>query len=223
MSIFDIGIILILLMSFIVGFKKGAIKEAISLIGIIIVFIISFNLMKPVGNFLCLHLPFFKFTGKLAGNSAINIIIYQFISFIIIFSSLIGLYAFLVKISGIIEKLVDLTIVLLLPSKIIGGVISLVITYLIIFIVLLLPFEKNFNSKLIPIILDKTPIVSKQTNKIKTCINEIYDLDNKKGEDANKYTVNLLLKYEIVEIDTINELINKNKLNINKEEIGEIK
>ena len=226
MSILDIAIILILIMGFIIGFKKGAIKEASSLIGIILVFLLSFSLMKPVGNFLCLYLPFFKFTNSLEGVQSLNIIIYQFISFIVIFSLLIGIYAFLLKISGIIEKMVDLTLVLLLPSKIIGGIICLITSYLIIFILLLLPFKKENlfkDSKLYPFILDKTPIVSKYTEKVKTCITEIYNLDDKLDtKEADIYTVNLLLKYDIVNKNTIKKLIKEKKLtNINISDLKE--
>ena len=42
MNILDIAIILILVMSAIVGFKRGAIKEIVSLVGIIIVFVVAF-------------------------------------------------------------------------------------------------------------------------------------------------------------------------------------
>ena len=216
MSILDIGIILILLMCFIVDFKRGAIKEAASLIGIVVVFVISFYLMKPVGNFLCLYLPFFKFSGILENAQSFNIIIYQFITFLVIFSLLIGVYVFLLKISGIVEKLVDLTIILLLPSKIIGGIIAFITGYLIIFILLLLPFKKDIlvnDSKLYPFILDKTPIISKQTQNIKNCMDEIYALDSKLNtKEADNYTVNLLLKYDIVNKETILKLVSKNKL-----------
>ena len=213
-------------MCFIIGFKRGAIKEAVSLVGIVIVFILSFNLMKPFGNFLCMYLPFIKFGGSLEGLQSVNIIIYQFIAFIIIFSLFIGLYAFLLKISGIVEKLVDLTIILLLPSKIIGGVISLVTGYLIIFILLLLPFKKDTfftDSKVAPFILDKTPIISEKTESIKNCINEIYALDGKlETKEADAYTVNLLIKYNVVDKETIKELIAREKLtNVNIKNIGE--
>lgn len=213
-------------MCFIVGFKRGAIREAVSLIGIVVVFILSFILMKPFGNFLCMSLPFIKFGGSLEGLQSVNIIIYQFIAFIIIFSFFIGLYAFLLKISGIVEKLVDLTIILLLPSKIIGGIISLVTGYLIIFILLLLPFKKDAffaDSKVAPFILDKTPIISEKTESIKNCINEIYSLDGKlETKEADTYTVNLLIKYNIVDKEMIKELIAREKLtNVDIKNIGE--
>ena len=52
LNIFDIGIILLLIMFLIVGFKNGVIREAFALIGIIAVFIFSFVFISafvPIG------------------------------------------------------------------------------------------------------------------------------------------------------------------------------
>ena len=86
MNVLDIGIILILIMGFIIGFKTGVMRELVSFIGIIIVFIISFELKGLIGNILCKYLPFFKFSGGIAGLPIINILIYQTIAFLLIFS-----------------------------------------------------------------------------------------------------------------------------------------
>ena len=50
MNIFDIGIILVLIMFLIVGIKRGVIKEAVSLVAIILVFVLSFSLKGIIGN-----------------------------------------------------------------------------------------------------------------------------------------------------------------------------
>ena len=137
MNIFDIGIILILIMSFIVGFKRGFIKEIVSLVGIIVIFIISYMLMQPLGTFFCKVLPFFNFGGSVAGITAINILLYQVIAFIIVFATLLSFYAVLVKISGIIQKIIHMTIILWLPSKILGGVVAFITGYIITYILIL--------------------------------------------------------------------------------------
>ena len=56
MNIMDIGIILLLIMFIIVGIKRGVIKEAVALIAIILVFVLSFSLKGIVGNLLCVFL-----------------------------------------------------------------------------------------------------------------------------------------------------------------------
>ena len=65
MNILDVAIVLGLAMSAIIGFKRGAIKEIVSLIGIIVVFIIAFSFKGVLGNVLCKWLPFFNFAGNL--------------------------------------------------------------------------------------------------------------------------------------------------------------
>ena len=80
-NILDIFIIMMLIMFVIVGFKRGVIKELVSLIGIIIIFILSWSLKNYIGNFLCIIFPFFKFIGPLKDIDAINILVYQGIAF----------------------------------------------------------------------------------------------------------------------------------------------
>ena len=194
MNVFDIGIILLLIMFFITGFKNGVIKEIVSLIGIVIVFILSYYLKGYLGNVLCVFLPFIKFSGPLAGLTIINIILYQLIAFIIVFSILLCIYEFLLKVSKGLQKIVNLTIILWLPSKILGGIVSVIKGYIILFIVfiiLLIPLKNQeifYNSKMINMILYNTPILSNSANSITSAVTEIYTLGEKIS--TNKMTPN---------------------------------
>ena len=231
LNIFDIGIILLFVMFAISGFKRGVIKELVALIGIIIVFIVSFSLKGVIGNFLCTFLPFFKFTGSIAGLTVINVFLYQTIAFLIIFSILLSIYAIALKISKIIQKLVNITIILWLPSKILGAIVSIIKGYIVlfaVFLVLMVPLKNQeiFNeSSLINNILYKTPILSKSTNNFTTSVTEVYDLvfavnDKKLSTNAaNLRALDIMLKYNIVDKDTIKRLIKLHKLdNINNVE-----
>ena len=182
LNIFDIGIILVLISFIVVGFKKGVIKELVSLIGIIIVFVLSWNLKGYIGDFLCLNLPFVEFKGAISNISSLNIMMYQIIAFIVVFSLLLGIYSISLKISRIVQKFVNMTLVLWIPSKILGAVVSFIKGYLILFIIfvfLMIPLG-NYSifkeSTLIDIILNKTPIVSKHTSSFTKPISEIIDL-----------------------------------------------
>ena len=137
MNILDIVIALVLIMSAIIGFKRGAIKEVVSLVGIIIVFILAFSLKGVLGNVLCKWLPFFNFAGNLEGVTVLNILLYQLIAFLIIYSLLFSVYMIVVKISGVVQKLVHMTIILWLPSKLIGAVVAFITGYVMVFVVLL--------------------------------------------------------------------------------------
>jgi len=229
MNIFDIGIILVLIMSFIVGFKRGFIKEVVSLVGIIAVFVISYILMKPLGSFLCRIFPFFDFGGTVEGIISLNILLYQIIAFLIIFTLLLSVYAILIKISGIIQKAVHMTIILWLPSKILGGVVSFITTYIIILvlaIILMIPLGKNelYNeSKIIDFMLNKTPIISNSTNKFSTSVSEIYILGDKTAqgtitkEQATLETIDMMLEHKMVSKKTIIHLVESDKIEDSKE------
>ena len=224
MNILDIGIILILLMFFIVGFKQGVIRELLSFVGIILVFYIAFALRDIVGNIFCLTLPFFDFKGSIAGMSAINLLLYNALAFILIFAILLGLYELILKLSKVLQKIVNLTIILWLPSKILGGVVGLLKGYIVLFIilvVLIIPFgttdvyeNSNFTSK----IVFNTPVLSNSIGSITKSTREVYSLVSKvgnkeiSGNEANLETIDILLEHDIVKKDTIEKLIEKNKL-----------
>lgn len=224
MNVLDIGIILILIMSLIVGFKQGIVKEVVSLVGLIAIFIIAYIFKEELGNFLCKYLPFFTFTGSLKGLVSINILIYQLIAFLIIYSVLLSVYAIVLKLSGILQKLVNLTIVLLLPSKLGGAIIAALKGYITIFVVLLvlmIPLKDNAlftNSKLASAIIYKTPILSTCTENITKSINEIYTLADEVSHkeistnEANLEIIDIMLKYKVVDKKTIEQLVILDKL-----------
>lgn len=231
LNIFDVGIILLFVMFAITGFKRGVIKEIVALIGIVIVFILSFSLKGIIGNFLCTFLPFFKFTGSIEGLTVINIFLYQTIAFLIVFSILLSIYAIALKISKFIQKLVNITIILWLPSKVLGLIVSIIKGYIVlfaVFLVLMVPLKNQaiFNeSSLINHILYKTPILSRSTSNFTASITEVYDLvfavNNKElsTNTANLKALDIMLKYNVVDKDTIERLIKLHKLdNINNVE-----
>lgn len=224
MNVIDIIIVMLLIMSSIVGWKKGVIKETVSLIGIILVFVISFSFKEQLGNILCKFLPFFNFGGNLEGMVSLNILMYQFIAFFIIYSILYGIYALILKLSGILQKVINITLILALPSKLAGAVVGLVKGYIVTFVVmiiLLIPF-KNIdifrNSTLINKITNNTPILSTYTKDINNTVSDIYklgeNLTTKKltVNEANIQTIDTMLKYDIVSKKTIEQLIILDKL-----------
>lgn len=224
MNILDIVIALVLIMSAIIGFKRGAIKEVVSLVGIIIVFILAFSLKGVLGNVLCKWLPFFNFAGNLEGVTVLNILLYQLIAFLIIYSLLFSVYMIVVKISGIVQKIVHMTVILWLPSKLIGAVVAFITGYVMVFVVLLallIPLKDTDifkNSKFANYIVYDTPILASSSENISTSINEIYELgeDLSKGDisknEANVKTMDILLKYKVVTAETARELVVLDKL-----------
>ena len=224
MNILDIVIVLILIMSAIIGFKRGAIKEIVSLVGIIIVFIVAFAFKGVLGNVLCKWLPFFNFAGNLEGVTVLNILLYQLIAFLIIYSLLFSIYMIVMKISGVVQKLVHMTVILWLPSKIIGAVVAFITGYVMVFVVLLallIPLKDTdifIESRFANYIVYDTPILAGSADNISSSINEVYTLGEElsKGNisknEANLETMDILLKYKIVSPKTAKELVVLDKL-----------
>lgn len=225
MNIIDIGIILILIMFAIVGWKQGVIKEAVSLVGLIVIFVIAFTFKEEIGNVLCKYLPFFEFGGNIKGLISLNIFIYQLIGFILIYSVLYAIYQIILKVSGILQKLVNWTIILALPSKLGGAIIGILEGYIIIFallMVLLVPlkdFKFVSESKMANSIVHKTPILSTYTKDISNTINDIYrladDLTNESltVNEANLEIIDTMVEYDIVSKKTVEQLVVLDKLN----------
>lgn len=224
MSIIDIGIILFILCFILVGAKQGLIKTGVSLVVLVIIFVISYVFKEHIGNFLCKYLPFFNFSGNIKGLVSLNILIYQLAGFFIILGVLMGVYTIIMTLTGWIQKLVNMTILLKLPSSIGGGIIGLIEGYLVTFLILLIamiPMQTMTllkESKLADFILNKTPIVSESTSDLTKSASEIYSLvdqvTNKKIDinEANLKSIDIMIRYKVITPHTVEQLIVLDKL-----------
>lgn len=225
MNIIDIVVILIILMSGIVGFKRGVFKELVMTVGFAIVFIISFKLKNPLAEWLSLHLPFFNFGNIFDNVGIINVIFYQTIAFIIIFSLLMIIFNIILTVTSIFEKILKFTIILGIPSKILGLLVGLVEGYIIGFIIMFVMSQPMFGnitetSKLKGSMLNSTPILTDIVSEMNDTVIDIYNLkdstdDHKKLEyDITK----IMLEHNLVEPDYIIKLIDANKIEIDNAE-----
>ena len=226
MTAIDIVIILLLIMFGVVGWKQGIIKEAVQLIGMIIILVIAFMFKGELGNIFCKWLPFFNFNGSpLEGMTTLNILLYQVLGFVIIFTVLYAIYTIILKLSGVFQKILDWTIILLIPSKIGGLIIGLLEGYILLFVLLLiitgLPanYTSNFtNSNLVQTIVYKTPILSSASKDVTNSMKDIYVLVDEVAQkkittnDANLKTVDIMLKYDLVTPKTVEQLVILDKL-----------
>ena len=137
MSIVDIIIIALVVAYAIKGFIYGIIKEGVSFIGGILVFVAAYYLKNPVSVFMYKHFPFFNLGGMFDGISVLNVVIYELIAFLLVTSVLAIVLYLLVKLSNILNKILKLTIILDKPSKMLGMVLGVVegavITFVIVF------------------------------------------------------------------------------------------
>ena len=135
MNLVDVLILLFLVLSACLGFKRGFTRELVSFIGFFAVVIIAFYLKNPISQFLYENLPFFKFGGLFKGVTALNILIYEVIALLLAISILSIALKLLVFATKVFEKLLTMTIILGIPSKILGAVVGLIEGFVWFFII----------------------------------------------------------------------------------------
>lgn len=225
MKISEIVIIIIILLGALIGFKKGAIKEIFELVGTISIIIIAYLLKGYLASFLIKLLPFFNFKGYV-GLYSINFLIYDVISFIIIFVLLYCILNILINLAGFIDKLINLSVIFALPSKIIGLVLgmvnALVFIFLLCYIAMQIPHTQKYvmESKVSTSILERTPIVNVVCSKGILVSEDVYNkllsysFKEEDTQDMNLQIATSVAKYGLVDKTLIQEVINKGKLNL---------
>lgn len=221
MNILDALIIIFLLVGAGAGLSRGLIKQSVLLVGLIVVLVLSFYIRIPVSTFFYKNLPFFNFDGIFKGMSVLNILIYELIAFLLVFSVLYIALRILIKISGIIEKILKATIILGFFSKIGGSIVGIIESYVIIFVVLfvfsqpVLKVSGMEDSKFTPLILNNTPVLSESVKDFRFVFDEIENIVNSYKEenvDFNEKTIEIFLKYNIVTQENIDILKEKGKI-----------
>ena len=209
----DLIIILVIILCGLIGLKRGFTKELVCFLGFFLVIILSFILKNPVSSFFYEHLPFFKFSGLFKGITSINILLYEVLAFLVVASILLIILRVIIFATSVFEKLLKLTIILGLPSKILGCIIGLiegvVWCFIILYIVSLPLFniKQINNSKLKDEILTKTPVL---TNITKDTVKSFEEFEKLKDDYKNKKisnnkfdleTMDVLLKYKVISVD----------------------
>lgn len=227
MNIVDLIIIIVIAFGAVIGFKRGFTRSLVSALGFIVIAVLAFLLKNPVSVFLYENLPFFKFAGIIKGVTVLNIALYEILAFVIVLVVLVVLLKVLMLATSIFEKILNATIILGIPSKIAGAIVGaiqyFVITFVILYIVSLPVFNINIisESQMKDKILNSTPILSNIVDDGVKVINEFasikdkYKDNNSNAEQFNKEVLDLFLKYDVVKVESIDKLIEKEKLQIN--------
>ena len=166
MNVVDILIIILLIFGALLGFKRGFTRELVSLVGIFVILFLSFVLKNPISVFLYNNLPFFSFGGIFKDVTVLNILLYEVIAFFIVFFVLTIIFRIILGITKVFEGILNATIILGIPSKILGAVLGAIQSLIYIFFILYLLSIPTFNigivkeSKVSSYILEKTPILT---------------------------------------------------------------
>lgn len=230
MNIIDIIIILLLLMGGVIGFKNGVIRQTVSFVGFFIVVILSYLLKDFVSTILYKFVPFFSFSGSLEGVTVLNILIYEVIAFLLVYVILMAIYHFIVRMTGIVETILKFTVILGIPSKLLGMVVGFIETYIMVFIglyclslpVFQIPMMNESGVR--NTILNHTPGLSNVVRESLNVVDEFADLkeeyeDTTNKNELNKETLDLFLKYNVIRYDSAKELVDNGKLKIDGVEI----
>ena len=197
-NVIDIIIVLLLISGFITGYKKGFIKQVVSTVGLIISVVLAFMLKNNLSIILYEKCPFFT-VGLLKNYSSLNILLYELLSFLAVFST-----------------------VFKIPLKILGGVLGALESYVAIFIILLvlsLPlFSFKFSnyitkSKLSNRILNNTFLISNLAEPLVKTINSVGKLEiqsNVGKKEFNCKTIEIFKKNNIISEESV-KYLEKNK------------
>lgn len=223
MNIVDVVIILGLLLGGFAGAKNGFFKQTVVLVGTVLCFILAWIFKDFVADFLSFTLPFFNFAGPFEGLTSLNIVLYQLIAFLLLLTLFSAVLVVLVRITKIFERLLKLTIILGIPSKILGFVVGVIEAYIILFVCLFFLNQPSINIGLVsdsnygPVIIESSPVLSDITSDMTDAINDIYDISkdyhvNQNTDKFNKKIINTLLEHNVIDDDYLNKLKEKGKL-----------
>lgn len=224
MNILDLIAIIAIIIGAYRGWKYGGFSTIISLIGTLLVFVIAYYLKNPISTLLYENMPFRNFGGIFSGITSFNILVYEGIAYAICIIILTAILRIILKLTGIIDKIINLTLVFALPSKILGlifGALEFYIyTFVILFILAQLPLSAEYfkDSTFGMNMLSQTPLLSNVTNDLYHSISEVYEIcankSSDKTEEADYNSLEVLLKYEVITPESVKKLDEKGKLNI---------
>ena len=219
MNFIDILIIILLIFFGVSGLKRGFFKELVMFLGTILVFYLAYKFKDPLGNWLLLRLPVFDFPNIFKGVSVLNILLYQLLAFVLVLALLLVVYSIVLTITHVFEKILKFTIVLGIPSKILGFILGILEGYVIVFVILFFLSQPAFNfqtfkdSKFTNKILTSSPVLTNITSNVVETVENIYDLTDEKDTNVlNNKLLDMMLDKKVVDYETANELYKSKKI-----------
>mgnify|MGYP001144976429 CR=1 FL=1 len=231
MNVVDVIIIALLILGGVAGFKAGVIKKLTDFIGMFVVIILAFYLKNYISVIMYENLPFFNFFGLINGIDALNILLYEVIAFLVIFIALLFVLKVVLMLTGLVEKILKATVILSIPSKILGIFVGILESYIYIFIILVILTLPIFNipfvreSRMVNFMLDDTPILSSMSSEMIDIYDNVYNIvinrKDKNNEEINTEITKLMIDKKVLTKESARKLVDRNKLHINNKEILE--
>ncbi len=219
-NIFSIVIVFFILLIGVLGSKRGILKELVVVLGTILVFVLAFLLKDSLASVFCEYLPFFNFKIPLGKLISLNIVFYQLIAFLLLVILFRFILQILIDFTGIFNKIINATIILALPNKIFGFIVGILEGYILAFIllnVIAIPMSGNqmfMESKVRQFVVNDTPILKDSIGGLNVALDEILSLDSNASQNDNDLKVlDILLKYNVVSTDFMDNVVKTGKLN----------
>ena len=231
MNVADILILIALALGAVAGFKAGVIKKIADFLGMFIIIILAFYLKNDLSVIMYENLPFFNFGGFIKGIEAVNVLIYEVLAFFIVFIALLFVLKVILLVTGIIEKILKATVILSIPSKLLGILVGAIEMYVYVFLILViltlpifkLPYVRE--SQIGNFMLNNTPILSGISEEMIDIYGNVYKIinekDTKTNEQLNEEVLTLLIDKQVLSKDSAKKLVEQNKIHINDSSILE--
>ena len=129
----------------------------------------------------------------------------------------------IIRMTGVFEKILKMTIILGIPSKILGFIVGAIEAYVILFVILFFFSQPAFNieivndSKFANTIVNSSPGLSNIVGNMNDAVNDIYEITssysvNQNTYDFNRRVIDSLLEHEVIDMEYVNNLISKGKI-----------
>lgn len=193
MNNISVAIVLIIISFGLLGLKRGALKEAVIVFGNILVIAVAYFFKDMLASYLMNALPAYKINSVLGHLSSLTIIFYKLIAFLALMIVFHFLLRIIINLSGLLGKIMDATVILLLPNRIIGFILGILEGYVLMFIVLnvlMIPLSSNttfMDSGVRKYIVEETPILKDSFGGLNTSLEEVLQLDKNDTENRFKF------------------------------------
>lgn len=228
-TIVDIILVAFIVLGTYAGTRKGLIKTAVGFVGLVAIIILSYSLKNPLANFLIDTLPFFEFSGSLEGLTSLNILIYNVISFVVIFILLYCVLNIVMALTGFIDTLLKFTVIWIIPSKIGGALLGFLEAWLFVFLAVFVLSQFSFSnglindSKVSDVILNHTPVIGNFLGNASKAAQDIYEeIETHEGDtkSLNLTILQIQINYGLISKEKATELMETGKIGIDNVMFG---
>jgi len=217
--VIDLLILFGLISGALIGLRRGFFAQTINFVGFILALVIAFLLKNVLSAWLMPYLPFLNFNDIII----FNVLFYEILAFLLIFGILLSILKVIMKFTDIFEALLKYTVVLGIPSKVLGAVVGLLQAYIIVVFVVIFFWQPalsvvpvqdsrlangviaSINNRLSPM----NGLV--ETFKEITDVEEIGHLDN---DQMNLAVLDIMLDRGVTKVSLIDNLVERGKLPI---------